>query len=56
MAHTFRVSRALEGAATRRHASSSVTPVACGYERSLRPSLACVSRLERTTYTEGVRS
>src|SRR2546426_7120871 len=34
-------------AAKRRHASSSVAPVASGYERSLRPSLACFS-LART--------
>jgi hypothetical protein len=45
--------RTLLRAAKRRHASSSVAPVAFGYERSLRPSLACFSRPEGTICKEG---
>jgi len=45
-------SRTLRLAAKRRHASSSVAPVASGYERSLRPSLACFSRPERAIRKE----
>ena len=42
-------------AAMRRHASSSVASVASGYERSLRPSLACISRQAATICNEGDR-
>jgi hypothetical protein len=45
-------SRGLVLAAKRRHASSSVAPVASRYERSLRPSLTCFSRPETTVCKE----
>ena len=45
----------LRRAAKRRHVSSSVAPVAYGYERSLRPSLACFSLPESTTSSAGDR-
>jgi len=38
-------------AAKLRQAASSVAPVASGYERSLRPTLACFSRPEDTIRT-----
>jgi hypothetical protein len=38
-----------------RHAASSVAPVAYGYERSLRPCLACFSRPVSTRVTGGDR-
>jgi len=47
--------RALDAAAKRRLASSSVAPVASGYERSLRPSEACFSRLQHTICNGGQR-
>jgi hypothetical protein len=49
------VSRTRQGAATLGLAASSVTPVASGYERSLRPCEAGVSRLACTTHTGGDR-
>jgi hypothetical protein len=55
MAAPSRVSRTLQGAATLRLAASSVAPVASGYERSLRPCDAGVSRLESTSPTGGDR-
>jgi hypothetical protein len=45
-------SRALRRAAKRRHAASSVAPVASSYERSLRPCLACFSRAADATCSE----
>ncbi len=48
MAAPFRLPRTRQGAATRVLAASSVAPVASGYERSLRPCEAGVSRLART--------
>ena len=45
--------RTLRLAAMRRHASSSVAPVPSRYERSLRPSLACISRPAVTICNEG---
>jgi hypothetical protein len=42
-------------AAKRRQPSSSVAPVAAGYERSLRPSLACFSRPAVTICEKGDR-
>src|SRR5437763_11409235 len=36
-------------AAKRRHAASSVAPVASGYARSLRPCLACFSRVSASS-------
>ena len=56
MATPYRLARTLRRAAKRRHASSSVAPVAYGYDRSLRPSLACFSRPESTVYSVGDRS
>jgi len=53
MTAALAASRTLQRAAKRRHASSSVAPVASGYEHSLRPSLACFSRLEDTICDEG---
>jgi len=50
-----RTSRTRQGAATLRLAASSVAPVAYGYERSLRPSEAGVSRLARTICPGGDR-
>jgi len=49
---TFRTAR---GAATLRLGASSVAPVASGYERSLRPSEAGVSRPGVTACTGGDR-
>src|SRR5437764_9238 len=51
----IRTSRTLQGAATLRLAASSVASVASGYEHSLRPCDAGVSRLERTSCTDGDR-
>ena len=48
-------SRVRMRAATPRTASSSVAPVASGYERSLRPSGACVSRPATTICSRGDR-
>ena len=45
--------RARQRAAKRRHAASSVAPVASGYERSLCPYLACFSRLPAAICEEG---
>ncbi len=53
MVAAFRAPRARQGAATLRLAASSVAPVPCGYERSLRPCDAGVSRLPNTIRTEG---
>jgi hypothetical protein len=53
MATPSRAARALRHAATLRLAASSVAPVPSGYERSLRPCDAGVSRPENTIYTEG---
>jgi hypothetical protein len=55
MSTPFLLSRTLRAAAKRRHASSSVAPVASGYEGSLRPSLACFSPAQSTIYSEGDR-
>jgi hypothetical protein len=55
MATPFRLSRAPRGAATLRLAASSVAPVASGYERSLRPCEAGVSRPGRTIQSKGDR-
>ena len=55
MALTSATSRGRSTAATRRHASSSVAPVASSYERSLRPSLACVSPPATTICNGGQR-
>ncbi len=46
-----RTSRTLAAAATRRIASSSVAPVPFRYDRSLRPSAARVSPIQRTIRT-----
>jgi hypothetical protein len=46
------LSRTRHGAATHRLGASSVTPVAAGYERSLRPSDAGVSRVSSTIQLE----
>jgi hypothetical protein len=46
-------SRTRPHAAKLRDASSSVEPVACGYERSLRPGVACFSRPASTICGEG---
>jgi hypothetical protein len=48
--------RTRQRAATLRLATSSVAPVASGYERSLRPCDAGVSRLARTIRAEGGHS
>jgi hypothetical protein len=53
MAAPSRVLRAPQGAATLRLAASSVAPVASGYERSLRPCDAGVSRLVGTMPAKG---
>jgi hypothetical protein len=53
MALAIHASRARWLAATLRHAASSVAPVASGYERSLRPCLACVSPPATTTCMNG---
>jgi hypothetical protein len=53
MAAPSRAARTRQGAASLRLAASSVAPVASGYERSLRPCDAGVSRLARTIDTEG---
>jgi hypothetical protein len=50
-----RVSRTPRGAATGGLAASSVAPVVCGYERSLRPYEAGVSRPGSTSPTGGDR-
>jgi len=50
---TSRMSRGPWLAAKRRHAASSVARVATGYERDLRPCLACFSRPGTTIHTEG---
>jgi hypothetical protein len=55
MATPGRESRTHQRAAKLRHPSSSVAPVAFGYERALRPSLACLSRLVSTITTDGDR-
>jgi len=55
MAAPTLTARTLDAAAKRRHASSSVAPVASGYERSLRPSLACFSRPQGTICAGGDR-
>lgn len=47
--------RTRRGAATLRLTASSVAPVASGYERSVRPCDAGVSRAARTTWSEGDR-
>jgi hypothetical protein len=52
---TSRLSRTPVAAAKLRHASSSVAPVASGYECSLRRSLACFSPARRTIHTGGGR-
>jgi hypothetical protein len=46
-------SRALRRAAKLRQALSSVAPVACGYARSLRPSLARFSQPASTICSSG---
>jgi len=48
----FLVFRIPQRAAKRRLASSSVAPVASGYEHSLRPSDACFSRPENAPCSE----
>ena len=53
MVAAFRAPRARQGAATLRLAASSVAPVPCGYECSLRPCDAGVLRLPNTIRTEG---
>jgi len=55
MATPYPVYRTHRRAAKRRHASSSVAPVASSYERSLRPGLTCFSRPESTICSEGDR-
>jgi hypothetical protein len=61
MTTPFLASRTLRVAAKRRHASSSVAPVASGYARSREPqsgerhSLACFSPSQSATYSEGDR-
>jgi hypothetical protein len=45
-------SRTLAAPAKLRAAASSVAPVASGYERSLRPCIACFSGCETTTCVE----
>jgi hypothetical protein len=54
-AATIRLSRTRQGAATLAVASSSVAPVAYGYDRSLRPSDGGVSRLSSTIQSGGDR-
>jgi hypothetical protein len=53
MAAASVTARTLGAAAKRRHAVSSVAPVAFGYERALRPCLACFSPAESTTCAGG---
>jgi hypothetical protein len=53
MTAPLRTSRARRRAVNRRHAASSVAPVASGYERSLRPCLAWFSRPADTICAEG---
>jgi hypothetical protein len=48
-----RMSRTRQGAAKRGLAASSVTPVASGYERSLRPCQSGFSRLASKSPTGG---
>jgi hypothetical protein len=55
MALAVLTSRGRRLAAMQRHASSSVASVAYGYERSLRPSLACISRPATTICENGER-
>jgi hypothetical protein len=56
MAFPFPTPRTLGITAKRRQASSSVAPVASGYERSLRPTLAhAYRRPESTICMEGDR-
>ncbi len=50
-----RVARTLRGAANLHQGASSVAPVASGYERSLRPSLAWFSRPQSALVTGGNR-
>jgi hypothetical protein len=56
LAVTLLASRAPRAAATRRVATSSVAPVASGYERSLRPSEARFSRPMTATCSGGGRA
>jgi hypothetical protein len=51
----IRVARTLRGVANLRHASSSVAPVASGYDRSLRPSLTWFSRAQSAPAAKGDR-
>ncbi len=53
MAAPFLSSRTLRGAAKLRQALFSVAPVASGYERDLRPSLARFSRPKSAICSEG---
>jgi hypothetical protein len=46
MAATIDAAHTLRVAAKLRAPASSAAPVACGYERSLRPCIACLSRAE----------
>jgi hypothetical protein len=55
MSAPLRTARALQRAANRRLAASSVVFVASGYEHSLRPCDAWFSRLENTVCTESDR-
>ncbi len=55
MAIPYLPTRTLRGAAKLRQALFSVAPVACGYERALRPSLARFSRPESTICSAGDR-
>ena len=48
-----RAPRTLRGAANLRIAASSVAPVVCDYERSLRPCAAWFSRPQSTWFTGG---
>jgi hypothetical protein len=53
MTATTRAARGPVHAAKLRLAASSVAPVACGYERSLRPCEACFSRPGTTIDSRG---
>jgi hypothetical protein len=53
MAAPSRLPRTRQGAATLALATSSVAPVAYGYERSLRPCDSGASRLARTIQPKG---
>jgi hypothetical protein len=53
MTASFLTSRIPRGAAMRRLAVSSVAPVASGYERSLRPGEARISRPANAVCSEG---